>query len=105
MTTRLQHLNQTVESLHHLQTAMVLDNERHLELWMLLQFKELPGVEVSDKITVMTQHSTYHHVIQFLRQIMQSQPEQRETDQGVTEAGISITLFLMNHVRGAVRCI
>ena len=56
MTTRLQHLNQTVEPLHHLQTAMVLDNERHLELWMLLQLEELPGVEVRYEITVMTQH-------------------------------------------------
>ena len=66
----LQHLNQTVKPLHHLPTAMILDDKRHLKLWMFPQVKELPRVEVGDEITVVLQRTTYQPVVQPFRQIM-----------------------------------
>ena len=42
----------------------VLDDEWHLELWMLFQIIELPGMKVGDEVTVMLQHTLHHPVIQ-----------------------------------------
>ena len=59
----LQHLDETVQTLTHLLSAMVLDDERHLELWMLLELEELPGMEVGDEMVVLLQRATHHPVV------------------------------------------
>ena len=59
----LQHLDETIQTLTHLLSAMVLDDERHLELWMLLELEELPGMEVGDEMAVFFQRATHHPVV------------------------------------------
>ena len=81
MALSLQHLNQTVEALAHLLSTMVLDDKRHLELRMLFELIELPRMEIGDKIAILLEHPTRHPVIECLGQIVQSEPEQRKTDQ------------------------
>ena len=63
MTVFLQHLNESVQTLTHLLSAMVSDDERHLELGMLLELEELPGMEVGDEMTVRLQCATDHPVV------------------------------------------
>ena len=59
----LQHLDETIQTLTHLLSTMVLDDERHLELWMLLELKELPGMEVSNEMAVRLQRAAHHPVV------------------------------------------
>jgi len=59
----LEHLDERVETLQHLSTRVIPDNERHLKLRMLLQFEEFPRVKIRHEIAVVIQHATYHHVI------------------------------------------
>ena len=59
----LEHLDETIQTLTHLLSAMVLDDERHLELWMLLELEELPGMEVGDEMAVLLQRATHHPVV------------------------------------------
>ena len=68
----LQHLNQTVEALAHLLSAMVLDDERHLELGMLFQVVEFPWVKVGDKVAVVVQGTSYKSMVEALWQVVQS---------------------------------
>jgi hypothetical protein len=79
MVAAFQHLNEVVKALHHLSSAMVLDDERHLELGMLLQVVEFPWVKVGDKVAVVVQGTSYKSMVEALWQVVQSQPEQRET--------------------------
>ena len=82
MTTGFEHLDKTVEAVTHLLTAVVLDDKGHLELWMGLELKELPGVEVSDEIAILVEYATHQHVVERLRQVVERQPEQWEADEG-----------------------
>ena len=59
----LEHLDERVETLQHLLTRVIPDNERHLKLRMLLQFEEFPRVKIRHEIAVMIQYPPYHHVI------------------------------------------
>ena len=75
-----QHLDETIEAVAHLQAAVVLDNKRHLELWVLLQLVELPGMEVGDEVAILPEYAARHPVIENFWQVMERKPEQRETD-------------------------
>ena len=66
----LQHLNQPVQTLHHLTSAMVLDDEWHLEFRVLLQIVELPGMEIGYKVSIMFQRATHQPVVEPFRQIV-----------------------------------
>ena len=66
----LQHLNEVIEALHHLLTAMVLNDKRHLELWVLLQVVELPWVEVGNEVAIVFQRATHKPVVETLWQIV-----------------------------------
>ena len=79
--TVLQHLHQAVQTPAHLPSAVVPDDKRHLELRVLLQFVELPGMEVGHEVAVLLQHPAHHPVVECLRQVMQREPEQREAYQ------------------------
>ena len=79
MPLRLQMLYQSVKTSGHLLTAMVLNDERHLILWMLLQLVEFPRMKISYEISIVLQHSVSHPIIQTLWQVVKSKPEQRET--------------------------
>ena len=70
-----EHLDKTIETLTHLLATVVLDNKRHLELRVLLQFVKLPGMEVGDEVTVFLQHAARHPVIETLGQIVEGKPE------------------------------
>ena len=48
---------------------------------MLFELIELPRMEIGDKIAILLEHPTRHPVIECLGQIVQSEPEQRKTDQ------------------------
>ena len=77
----LQHLDETIQTLTHLLSTMVLDDERHLELRMFLELEELPGVEIGNEMTVSLQRATDHPVVQPFGQVMERQPKQRESDE------------------------
>ena len=82
MATGFEHLDETVEAVAHLLTAVVLDDKGHLELWMRLELEELPGMEVGDEVTIFVEYAAYQNMIKRLRQVMERQPEQREADEG-----------------------
>ena len=48
-----QHLDEAVQALHHLASAMVFDDERHLKFRMLLQIVKLPRMEIGDEVAVL----------------------------------------------------
>ena len=66
-----QHLDEVVKTLHHLASAMVLDDERHLELRVFLEVKEFPWVEISDEIAVVLQGTINEPVIKAFWQVVQ----------------------------------
>ena len=66
----LQHFDKVVKTLHHLASAVVLDDERHLELRMLLQVVELPRVEIGDELAVVLQGAIDEPMVQALWQVM-----------------------------------
>ena len=76
-----QHLDETIEAVAHLQAAVVLDNKRHLELWVLLQLVELPGMEVGDEVAILPEYAARHPVIESFWQVVESKPEQWEADE------------------------
>ncbi len=64
MTILLQHLDEAIKALHHLSTAVILNDERHLELRVLLQVIELPRMEVGDEVAVVFQRTTHKGMIE-----------------------------------------
>ena len=64
MVTFLQHLDDVVQPLHVLTSAVVPDDERHLQLRVLLQVIEFPRMEISHEITVVLQRAPYQPFIQ-----------------------------------------
>ena len=80
MVTLLEHLYEITQSFSHSLSAVVLYDERHLHLGVLLQLVELPRVEVCYEVAVFVDYPTHHPVIKTLRQVMQREPEQREAD-------------------------
>jgi hypothetical protein len=48
----LQHLDEFIQSGHHLSATVVPYDKGHFKLRVILQVVELPGVEVSHKIAV-----------------------------------------------------
>ena len=60
---------------------MILDDKRHLELGVLLQLIELPGMEVGDEIAILLQHTAHHPMVETFGQIMQGEPEEWKADE------------------------
>ena len=59
-----QHFNHMVQPLHMLPSAVVPDDERHLQLRVLLQVVELPRMEVRHEIPVVLQRPPHQPFIQ-----------------------------------------
>ena len=59
MATGLEHLDKTVETVAHLQAAVVLDDKGHLELRVGPELEELPGVEVGDEVAILMEYATH----------------------------------------------
>ena len=75
-----EHFDETIEAVAHLLATVVLDDKRHLELWMLLQLEELPGMEVGDEVAILPEHAARHPMIESFWQVVEGKPEQREAD-------------------------
>ena len=102
MATGFEHLHETVEAVAHLLAAVVLDDEGHLELGMGLEFKELPGVEVGDEVAILAEYAAHHPMIKALGQIVECQPEQRETDEG-RDGGWDLHDTILHEPRAGLR--
>ena len=63
MTLSQKHFDETVKTLAHLLTAVVSDNEWHLEFGVLFQVEEFPRVEVGDKVAITLKHATHHPMV------------------------------------------
>ena len=74
----LQHLDEAVETVGHLLSAVIADDERHFQLGMFAQLIEFPRVEIGDEVTVVGDNPSDKQVIEPLGQIVQGQPEERE---------------------------
>ena len=77
-----QHLDEVIQSLAHLLSAVVTDDEGHAQLGVLAQFVELPRMEVGDEVAVMLQRAAHHPVVETFGQVVQREPEEGEAQPG-----------------------
>ena len=70
MAVLFEHLNQPVETLHHLFAAVVTYDEGHLEFRVLFQIVKFPRVKIGDEITIVAYDPAYHPVVEPLWQIV-----------------------------------
>ena len=70
MALAFKHLHEIVQTLNHLLSAVVSDDERHFKLGMLLKLIELPRVEIGNEVSVVAKHTSNHPVINPFRDIV-----------------------------------
>ena len=63
--------DEAVQPLFQFVSAVVSDDERHLELWMRFEVVELPGMEIGYEIAIVAQYLPYQTEIEPLWKVVQ----------------------------------